>query len=239
MKSLLFTSSILVSSFVLAGCSENAITKEDQANVLIERDKAEQLDVSLNISVGKLDVSEGAKEWVEGELEYTSDKLKPKVSYKQTGKKGKILIEHPNKKFTDFKGTNIKSNWDLQLSKEVPIDLMVNTGASESHLDLQGLQLSSLNVNVGVGDTTIDLRGDWKQDFNVQLSMGVGKSTIILPKDVGVQIKSSKGIGQSEFRGFISMGDDVYINEAYDDAKVKIIVNAEMGIGKADFIIEE
>lgn len=239
MKSLFFTGSILVSSFVLAGCSTNVITKEDHANVLIEKDKAEQLDVSLNIAAGKLHVSEGAKEWVKGELEYTTDILRPNVSYKQSGKKGKIVIEHTNKKFSDLKGPNMKSNWDLQLSNKVPIDLNVNTGASETHLDLQGLQLSDLNVNVGVGDTTIDLSGDWEQDFDVQLSMGVGKSTIILPKDVGVQVKSSKGIGHSEFRGFISMGDDVYVNEAYENAKIKINVNAELGIGKADFIIEE
>ncbi|WP_102275146.1 toast rack family protein [Cytobacillus massiliigabonensis] len=193
----------------------------------------------MNIGAGKLDISEGAKEWLEGDLEYTSDNLKPNVSYKQSGKKAEIVIEHTNKKFSDLKGENMKSSWDLQLTNKVPIDLKVNTGASETHLDLQGLQLSGLNVNVGVGDTTIDLSGDWKKGFDVQLSMGVGKSTIILPKDAGVQIKSSKGIGQSEFRGFISMGDGVYVNEAFENAKVKINVSAELGIGKADFIIED
>ncbi|WP_180968270.1 hypothetical protein [Cytobacillus massiliigabonensis] len=45
MKSFLFSGSILVSSFILAGCSTNVFTKEDQTKVLIEKDKAEQLNV--------------------------------------------------------------------------------------------------------------------------------------------------------------------------------------------------
>lgn len=239
MKNLLFTGSILVSSLVLAGCSSHEFSKTDQANVIIDKDKAERLDVTLSIAAGYLHVSNGAKEWVEGELHYTSDKLKPKVSYKQTGNKGNVVIEHTNTKFSSFKGKNIKSSWDLQLSKYAPIDLEVNTGASETVLDLRGLQLSSLNVNVGVGETTIDLSGDWEQDFDVDLSIGVGKSTIILPKNVGVQIRSSNGIGQSEFRGFISKGDNVYVNQAYETAKVKITVDADYGIGETHFVQED
>lgn len=239
MKSLLFTGSILVSSFVLAGCSSNVTMEEDPSKVLIEKDNAEKLDVILNIAAGELHVSEGAKEWVEGELQYSTDKLKPKVSYNQTGKNGKVLIEHTNNKFTSLKGININSSWDLQLSKHIPIDLEVNTGASKTQLDLQGIQLRSLNVNVGVGSTTIDLAGDWQQDFDVQLSTGVGKSTIILPKNVGVKIVSTKGIGHSDFKGFISLGNDVYVNEAYENAKVTITFNADLGIGEADFILEK
>ncbi|WP_313800165.1 toast rack family protein [Cytobacillus sp.] len=239
MKSLFFTGSLLVSSFVLAGCNSSVTMEGDPSRVLIEKDNAEKLDVILNIAAGELLVSEGAKEWVEGELQYSTDKLKPEISYNQTGKKGMVLIEHTNKKFTSLKGINIKSIWDLQLSKHVPIDLEVNTGASKTQLDLQGIQLSSLKINVGVGSTTIDLAGNWKQDFDVQLSTGVGKSTIILPKNVGVKIVSSKGIGHSSFKGFISMGNDVYVNEAYENAKVTITVNADLGIGEADFILEK
>lgn len=239
MKSLLFTGSLLVSSFVLSGCSSNETMVGDPSRVLIKKDNAEKLDVILNIAAGELHVSEGAKEWVEGDLQYSTDKLKPEISYNQTGKKGKVLIEHTNKKFTSLKGVNINSIWDLQLSKHVPIDLEVNTGASKTQLDLQGLQLRSLNVNVGVGSTTIDLAGDWKENFEVQLSTGVGKSTIILPENVGVKIVSTKGIGHSSFKGFISMGNDVYVNKAYENAKVTITVNANLGIGEADFILEK
>ena len=85
---------------------------------------------------------------------------------------------------------------------------------------------------------TIDLGGKWEKSFDASLKMGVGKSTIILPKEVGVKIISSKGIGTTNFVGFISEGDGVYVNEAYKDADVIINLNTELGIGEVNFQME-
>jgi hypothetical protein len=223
----------------VAGCSSIVMGKEDHSKIHIKEDKAKQLDISLNVGAGQLSVSDGAKEWVEGEIEYNVDDLEPKVKYKRSGDKGKVVIEQSDKKLSGIKVGNVKNEWDLQLTNEVPIDLEVNTGATETKLNLQGLQLSNLDINAGVGDITVDLSGDWKESFDVDLEMGVGKSTLILPKDVGVKIKSSKGIGHADFKGFISEGNGVYVNEAYNDADVKIIVNTDLGIGEANFVLEK
>ena len=105
-------------------------------------------------------------------------------------------------------------------------------------MDLKGLNLSTLEVNAGVGDMTIDLGGKWEKSFDASLEMGVGKSTIILPKEVGVKIISSKGIGNTNFVGFISEGDGIYVNEAYKDADVIINLTTELGIGEVNFQME-
>ncbi|MFD2445962.1 toast rack family protein [Bacillus sp. CGMCC 1.16607] len=224
----------------VAGCSSIVNGKSDQSEKIhIKEDKVKQLDITLNIGAGQLNVSEGTKEWVEGEIDYNIDDLEPKVKYKRSGQNGKLVIEQSKKNFSGIKMGDIKNDWDLQLSNKVPIDLSVNSGASETKLDLQGLQLSSLDIDAGVGDITVDLSGDWKESFDVDLEMGVGQSTIILPKDVGVKIKSSKGIGHTDFKGFISEGNGVYVNEAYKNADVKIEVNTELGIGEANFVLEK
>lgn len=229
---------IAVTLLLITGCSQIVIGKEKHTDILVEKDKAKQLDIILNAGIGQLNVYGGANEWVEGEATYNSDELKPKVKYKLTGKKGKVTIEQSKKDLSISKLNNIKSIWDLDLTDEIPINLEVNTGASETYLDLQGLQLNNLDIHAGVGDITVDLSGNWQESFNVDLEMGVGQSTIILPKDVGVKIKSSKGIGQSNFTGFISEGNGVYVNEAFKDADVRIIVNTELGVGQANFEIE-
>jgi hypothetical protein len=223
---------------LMAGCSSTVLGKEDQQSTIhIEKDKAEQLDITLNVGAGSLNVTEGAKDWVEGEIQYNVDDLEPKVSYKRSGDIGKVVIEQSKKDLSGIKFGDVKNDWDLQLSNHIPLELEVNTGASETKLDLQGLQLEGLNVNAGVGDVTVDLSGDWKESFDVDLKMGVGQSTIILPKDVGVRIKSTKGIGHADFKGFISEGNGVYVNEAYENANVKIDVNTELGIGEANFVL--
>ncbi len=222
----------------ITGCSQIVAGKENHKNILVKQDKAKQIDVILNAGIGQLNVYGGANEWVEGEATYNSEDLKPKVKYKLTGKKGKVTIDQSKKDLSITKLNNIKSVWDLELTDEIPINLEINTGASETYLDLQGLQLSNLDIHAGVGDITVDLSGNWKESFDVDLEIGVGQSTIILPKDVGVKIKSSKGIGQSNFVGFISEGNGVYVNQAFKDADVKITVNTDLGVGQSNFELE-
>lgn len=227
---------LLVSIMIFAsGCG--IFTNGDRKNseVTIEKDKVEQLELTLNIGAGNLNVQGGADDWVEGTIEYNKNKLKPDVSYKKRADKGIAVIEQDKGLFNNINLGEVKNDWDLQLNNDIPMKLEVNSGASDTNLDLEGLNLTSLEVNAGVGDITIDLSGDWNGSFDASLHMGVGESTIILPKEVGVKIKASKGIGSAEFDGFISKGDGVYVNEAYENADVIINLTTEMGVGEANF----
>ncbi|MBS4190573.1 hypothetical protein KHA94_10305 [Bacillus sp. FJAT-49705] len=223
----------------ITGCSSSVNGKEKDFEIHVQKDKAEKLDITLDAGIGEINVSGEAKDWAEGVIEYNIDDLKPKVKYKHTGNTGKMTIEQSDGKVLGIKKGRIKNTWDLQLTNDVPINLKVKTGATETDLDLQGLKLSKLDIDGGVGDITVDLSGDWQESFDVDLEMGVGRSTIILPKDVGVKIISSKGIGQSNFNGFISEGNGVYVNEAFENADVKIVVNTELGVGEANFELEK
>ncbi|WP_371931938.1 hypothetical protein [Mesobacillus subterraneus] len=63
--------------------------------------------------------------------------------------------------------------------------------------------------------------------------------TVILPKDTGIRVRSQKGIGSSSFENLISKGDGVYVNEAYEDAKVKIDLDVDLGVGEVTFKTEK
>ena len=62
-----------------------------------------------------------------------------------------------------FNNRKVNSEWDLQLTNDVPIDLNLDMGVSNSTLKLEGLQLSSLSIDSGVSDSLIDLSGEWKK----------------------------------------------------------------------------
>ncbi|WP_342429661.1 toast rack family protein [Neobacillus sp. FSL H8-0543] len=228
---------IAVSFLVLtSGCGlfANGDGKAGTSNITIEKDKAKELKLELNMGVGELTIEKGSAEWVEGTIDY-SKKLKPEVSYKLKGDKGIGVIDQGNGKLDNFNLGEEKNKWSINLNDEIPTDLTVNSGASETNLDLKGLILSGLEVNAGVGDITIDLGGNWTESFDVSLEMGVGKTTVILPKEVGVKIESSKGIGTAEFGDLLSKGDGVYVNEAYEDADVIINLTTDLGIGEVVF----
>ncbi len=221
------------------GCSASTIGDEKNLEIYIAKDQAEQLDVDLTIDYGQVAISAGAEAWVDGNINYNIADLEPKVIYKQKRDKGKINIDQPKKTKINVKKGALKNDWDLQLTNDVPVDLKVTTGASDTNMNLQGMQLQSLVIETGVGKSTLNLGGTWKESFNVNIEMGVGESTIILPKDVGVEIKSSKGIGSATFNGFISNGKDVYVNDAFEHADVIISVQTELGIGEANFELED
>ncbi|QHE50642.1 toast rack family protein [Pontibacillus sp. HMF3514] len=216
---------------VLSGC--NLVFSEEvmEEEIKIEAGQAEELKVDLDMGAGKLIVQGGAEDWLNGKFRYSDKKLDPDVSYNQD--QGQIRIDQSNVNFNYGKDT--KNEWDLQLTNDTPIELNVNTGASKTELNLEGINLNHLNIDSGVGKLTVDLSGDWEESFDVNVESGVGKTTFILPSDQGVKIKSDSGIGTTSFEGFISKGDGIYVNEAYEKSDVTIEINADVGVGKTVF----
>ena len=221
-----------------SGCNTVVSGEAKEESVLIKKDKARELDVELNLSVGELTLSKGAEDWVEGSIKYGKKKLKPEVIYNRKGDKGEVIIKQ--KSLNSFNSYNIKNEWNLELTDNVPMNLSVDSGVSSTELDLQGLMLEKLDINAGVGDLYVDLGGDaWENSFETNITTGVGEATVILPSEVGVKIKSEKGLGTSNVVGFISQGEGVYVNEAYEDADVILTVNTEMGVGDITFKLDK
>ena len=82
------------SLIALSGCNSVIPGKTKDETILVEKDKAEKLDVELQLGIGEITVEKGAKDWVEGTAQYNIDKLAPKVKYDLRGKTGKISIDH-------------------------------------------------------------------------------------------------------------------------------------------------
>ncbi|ACA40017.1 conserved hypothetical protein [Lysinibacillus sphaericus C3-41] len=208
-----------------------------EETILVEKDKAKTLEVAIDLGVGEMNLTGGAKEWVEGKADYNIKKLAPQVNYDVSGDTGEVEIKH--KGSTKLGISNIKNTWDIQLNDDIPMDLTVETGASLANLDLQGLQLEKLDIEAGVGDLTVNLGGDWKKSFNASIETGVGQTTVIVPSKVGVKLTTEKGIGSSNIEGLISKGKGVYVNEAYDKADVVLEIKSEIGLGDITFKLDK
>ncbi|AMO33894.1 toast rack family protein [Lysinibacillus sp. fkY74-1] len=225
------------SVFVLSGCFSFLPSKMQEETILVEKDKAKTLEVAIDLGVGEMNLTGGAKEWVEGKADYNIKKLAPQVNYDVSGDTGEVEIKH--KGSTKLGISNIKNTWDIQLNDDIPMDLTVETGASLANLDLQGLQLEKLDIEAGVGDLTVNLGGDWKKSFNASIETGVGQTTVIVPSKVGVKLTTEKGIGSSNIEGLISKGKGVYVNEAYDKADVVLEIKSEIGLGDITFKLDK
>ncbi|ADU32011.1 toast rack family protein [Evansella cellulosilytica] len=243
MRKLILCCWVTVFVFILAGCGPlnaiNPLPGDDmREEIIIEKDESQHLDVNVQFKYGDLTVTGGSSEWVTGELHYTNDRIRIDSDYTTQRENGAFTIEQKSKRKINAIFGNQRNSWDLQLSNDVPIDLIVDAGVSDTALDLRGLHLTGLVVDAGVGSVNIDLSGDWHESFEATIDTGVGETTIFLPNDVGVKVIAKTGIGNTSFKGLISQGKNVYVNEAYETSDVVIQIVAETGIGETVFILK-
>ncbi|GEN54913.1 toast rack family protein [Halobacillus faecis] len=226
-KTLLGASSLMA----LAGCSFVQAGEQVEETLRVEHAEAEKLNVEIDMGVGALTLGTGTEDWLEGSFLYPENHWIPKLSHRndtikltQTKQKKKIM----NKQ---------KSEWDVLLTKNTPLDLSIQTGAAETTLDLTEAKLHNLSIEAGVGECTVDLSGDYEESFDSKIQTGVGESIVYLPKKTGVKVTAEKGIGEIHMEGLTKMGDS-WVNEAYDSSATRIHIDAEMGVGDLTFIVK-
>jgi hypothetical protein len=115
----------------------------------IEVSNAARLDISFG--AGKLKLSSGAKDLVNGTATYNIPELKPQI----IDEDGDIRIEQGDFKLNNFNAlNNIKNEWDLKLGN-APMDLSIEAGAYDAKMDLGGLSLTSLTIKDGAADVKL------------------------------------------------------------------------------------
>ena len=83
----------------------------------------------------------------------------------------------------------------------------------------------------GTSEEDVDLTGDRKTDLTADIEGGVGQANIRLPKNVGVIVHASGGIGSIDSHG-LKHEDDTYTNDAYGKTPATIRLKVEGGIGE-------
>jgi hypothetical protein len=126
-------------------------------------------------------------------------------------------------------------DWDLGLTKEIPLDLQVNLGAGEAELDLTGLQIGDLNVNLGVGQAVVTLPSEGA--YNADISGAVGQVIVYVPEGLGVRLETNTGIAASQVPdGYTKVGS-AYVSPGYDSAENRVDLHVGTAIG--NLVVEE
>lgn len=128
-----------------------------------------------------------------------------------------------------------RCEWDIRLNQSLPTELKVKFGAGKTDLRLANLQLTCLHVESGVGEVNVDLSGKLERNVMVFIKSGIGDTTLRLPKDVGVRIQSSMGIGSLRPHG-LAWDGQAYTNNLYGKNTVTLDITIESGMGKISLI---
>lgn len=192
---------------------------------------AKSVNIQVVMGVGRLTMEGGAKDLLDANFIYNLPSWKPDVNYSVTNGVGDLKVQQPSSSGKSL-AENITYDWNLHLNNEVPISLKTILGTGESSLTLGGMSLTGLSVQSGAGNATIDLSGNWRNSLNASVDAGVGNLVLVFPKDTGVIVNVSQGIGSVEIGSGLTSAGDAYVNDAYGKTGSTIRVNVRSGIGK-------
>lgn len=144
---------------------------------------------------------------------------------------------------------------DLDLGGLALTDLRIETGASESRIDvsrpnptsmervqlevgaadftvrgLANLDARRVDVSCGFGDVTLDFTGEWRRDLTVDVDMGLGAVSLRFPEAVGIRLEKSGFLLSLDADDLVER-DGVYYSDNWEGAARRVTVHVSGGLG--------
>lgn len=221
--------SVAVAALFATGCTEYDLP-EAREKRSVGLGGASSAEVRIEMGAGELRIDGGAEGLLDGEFVY-SGRERPEVRYDVSGGRGYLSVRQPPSRGLG-KHTH---RWELRLNDHSATDLRVHLGAGQVVLKLSGTSLTRLEVDLGAGELSVDLTGPWDKDLEATIRGGVGQATVRLPRQVGVRVHASGGIGGVNASGLTRSGHE-YVNEMYGKSPVTVRVHVTGGIGEINLI---
>lgn len=148
------------------------------------------------------------------------------------GAVARLTLKMPDVTFTSwpFMQTSSRS-WDMRFTPDIPLDILLKTGASESVLDLGDSLVRSLRVETGASSTTIHCpqRAGYTR---MDLHSGAASIDVGVPQGIAARIEvkgalSSTNIDRSRF----PQSGNIYQSPDYLSAANRVDIQIESGVG--------
>jgi hypothetical protein len=194
----------------------------------IDLQGAKTVNANIEIPSGTLDLAGGAPRLLDANFKYRERDGKPVATYTVTHDQGILDIAQENSSHVHLAGSG--NDWRLRFANSTPLDLTVSIGAGKANLDLRSLAITNADLKVGAGRLDLNLAGPRKSDLHVDIHGGVGTAVIRLPRDIGVRVHASDGLGSVAAHGMHQDNDD-YTNDALGKTPATIYVSINGGVG--------
>ena len=118
----------------------------------------------------------------------------------------------------------------MALAPGIPLSLDLQTGASESTLDLSGLDVPSLSVNTGASQCRVIL--PQRGETDVRIRAGATNVDVVVPKSVSARVRFQGGLASRRIdeERFPRTGSE-YRSPDYDTAENRADIDIQGGAG--------
>lgn len=229
--SLVLIAGVFAGSLALLGIVESS--REPLSEIAAEPlDGVTSAEITLDPGIGELKVSSlvdsdqlfeasvpgPAERW----MDYSTATSAGRASV-QLGMSGSIVTP-------DLFGFNQDMLWDVAISDDVPVDLLVDMGVGRAELDLTDLQSENVTVDFGIGEIILRLPEEgW---VVVDVDSGIGETTIMIPASMAARIEIDGGISGHTIPVKYEHDNGIYTSPDYAGADNRIDMVINQGIGQ-------
>jgi N-terminal domain of toast_rack, DUF2154/Domain of unknown function (DUF5668) len=195
----------------------------------VELQGAKTVNAVLDMPAGQLTLQGGSTRLLDAEFRYGDWEQKPEVKYTVSGDEGQLEVTQDHDH--DVHWGNDGAEWALRLGDAAPLNLKLQMGAGQCNMRLDGLSVNELDVHMGAGELNLDLTGEKNANLHVQIEGGAGQALVRVPRDQGVRVYASGGIGEVNAHDLHRDGD-AYVNDAYGKTPTTMEVTIHGGVGQ-------
>lgn len=145
-----------------AGVQSSRVTRNIQIGPVqqeshqVQLGGADRVAVDIQFGGGELEIEAGKDTLLDGEFVYNLPELEPEIVYNVQGQQGELLIRHRENRINwDRSTTEMRNEWRLRLTQDVPLSLDIDVGASTGRLELGGLRIVGLDLVAGAADMQV------------------------------------------------------------------------------------
>jgi hypothetical protein len=218
---------ILLGGWIMFGFFLRGRVETEQ--VSIDLQGASQASLKLNHGAGRLALRSGASS---SQLLNGTFAGGVKQHAHKSGDRLEAHIEANPMIFPPFFGGWQGLEWNINLNRDIPLALRLETGASQSELDLRDLKVTDLRVNTGASKTDLVLPADAGLT-NVKVELGAASLDMVVPQGVAARIRTEHGAATIEVdTARFPYSNGIYESADYSSAQNKADIMIQAGAGR-------
>jgi len=208
-------------------------------NLNVPLSGANSANVTLELGTGNLtlDSNSDSESLATGTLKYFQGRSAPQQYVSITGSQEMLTLRQNDTNGFDLSvlfGAGRSPEWDVHLDPKIPMTFKAILGTGNSTIDLSNSQANVVNIDSGTGNASVDFPRS-AGSVTSTINGGVGNLNLTIPEGLETRIDVSKGIGNIDVDDrFTKQGNDTYITKGDNDAKNKLTLKLDVGIGNVE-----
>lgn len=197
---------------------------------VIPLEGAARAKIELHHALGKVEVMGGSTDGMIIDGHCTGD-VDPTAKLQGDLLTAKISVPHKLAPMLIFPWNWKPYHWRLGVNPNIPVEMHIESGLSDSQIDLSILKVNKLKVETGLGSTKITMPSNAGYT-EAKIQTGLGSAEIGIPEGVAARIRIDGGLGDSDVNEFrFPKNGKYYQSSNYETAENKIDLKIEYGLG--------